>query len=360
VTAPFRSIQRAANLVNPGDVVIVEDGVYTDTDGDQSIVVVGRGGTAAAPVTFRARNKWMAKLDGQNGAAFQGFYVTNGVGYVRIEGFEIYGVANAGTGPTGRGSAAAIDVGGGGHDSWIVGNHIHDIGRVCTTATQTNGLDGIFVEQPNVTIEQNLIHDIGRFSPGENGCSYPSGWTVYQTNDHGIYVDGAVTPGASGLVIRNNIFYNTQHGWAVHMYPGTLSNVQVLNNTFAFGNPYYAYTHIVLDASISATTIANNIFYNPQGGKSIDAQRFLGTITIRNNLTNGSAMIDVPTTPAGMALTANLINTDPGLVNPPFDFHLGATSPAIDAGLTLPLVPVDFDGVVRPRGAGYDIGAYEF
>ncbi|MGH7568623.1 MAG: choice-of-anchor Q domain-containing protein [Gemmatimonadales bacterium] len=355
-TAPFSTIQKAADVVVPGDVVIVDNGVYTDTDGDGSVVAINRGGTAGAWVTFRARNQWGAKLDGVNGTAAQGFDLNNGVGYVRIEGFEIYGVANRGSPTTGRGSASGIDLYDGGHDSQIVGNHIHDIGRVCTLSTNTNGQVAIFVQVPNVTIERNLIHDIGRFFPGENGCSY-TGFTGYQTLDHGVYLNGGA-PGADGVMIRNNIFYNTRHGWAVQMYPGSLTNMNVLNNTFAFGNPNKNYTHIVLDASISNSLIANNIFYNPEAGRTIEAQGFSGTITVSHNITTGSAMTDV-STPSGMTLINNRLNTNPLFVNAPADFHLKAGSPAIDAGVSLTLVTIDFDGVVRPTGTAYDIGAYE-
>jgi hypothetical protein len=41
------------------------------------------------------------------------------------------------------------------------------------------------------------------------------------------------------------------------------------------------------------------------------------------------------------------------------DYHLQANSPAIDSGATESLVPVDFDGVSRPQGKGFDVGAYE-
>ncbi|HEX9704672.1 MAG TPA: choice-of-anchor Q domain-containing protein, partial [Gemmatimonadales bacterium] len=258
---------------------------------------------------------------------------------------------------TGRGSASGIDLYDGGHDSQIVGNHIHHIGNVCTLSTNTNGQVAIFVQVPNVTIEQNLIHDIGRFFPGENGCSY-SGFTGYQTLDHGVYLNGG-SPGADGVMIRNNIFYNTRHGWAVQMYPGSLSNMRVLNNTFAFGNPNKNYTHIVLDASISSSLIANNIFYNPEGGRTMEAPGFSGTITVSNNVTMGSAMTDV-STPSGMTLLNNQLNTNAQFVGAPGDFHLLAGSPAIDAGQTLAQVSLDFDGRARPRGAAYDIGAYEF
>jgi uncharacterized protein YjdB len=342
--APFRTIQKAASLVNPGDVVIVEDGVW-NASGPYSIVEITRGGAPGKLVTFRSRNRWGAKLDGQGGVAKIGFYFTNNVGYVRIEGFDIFGMANT------AGSAAGVELYGGGHNSQIVGNHIHDIGRICTE--NTRGLDGIYTVQRNVTIEQNVIHDIGRFAPGEQGCSYSAEYRAYQSNDHGIYV-------ASGdsVLIRNNIFYNHRRGWAVQLYPGPVSNVQVLNNTFAFGNPYKDYSHIIL-FSISVSTIANNIFYDPAGGQAIDLTYLSGTVIVRNNLTSGSVMTRGIAL-FGATLLANRLNTDPLLVNPPGDFHLRPGSPAIDAGLSLPQVLTDFDARPRPRGAGYDLGAYEF
>ena len=44
------------------------------------------------------------------------------------------------------------------------------------------------MQQPRVLIEGNLIHDIGRFSAGESGCSPAR--LYYQIHDHGIYADG--------------------------------------------------------------------------------------------------------------------------------------------------------------------------
>ncbi|HKU70913.1 MAG TPA: right-handed parallel beta-helix repeat-containing protein [Burkholderiales bacterium] len=46
-SAPFRTIQHAANVVNPGDVVLIRNGNYRE-----SIEAI-RGGTASAPVTFQ-------------------------------------------------------------------------------------------------------------------------------------------------------------------------------------------------------------------------------------------------------------------------------------------------------------------
>jgi len=42
------------------------------------------------------------------------------------------------------------------------------------------------------------------------------------------------------------------------------------------------------------------------------------------------------------------------------DFHLKAGAQSIDAGTVIAVVTVDYDGVSRPQGSSYDIGAYEF
>ena len=43
-----------------------------------------------------------------------------------------------------------------------------------------------------------------------------------------------------------------------------------------------------------------------------------------------------------------------------FDLHLRAGSPAIDAGSATLAPSSDRDGIGRPQGAGFDLGAYEF
>ena len=145
----------------------------------------------------------------------------------------------------------------------------------------------------------------------------------------------------------------------MQLYPGSLSNVHVLNNTFAFCNENKNYTCIVLDASISGSSIKNNIFWNSQGGKTIEAAGFSGSITVGNNLTSGDAMHDQGLVPGGMTLLGTLLNTNPLLVGPPGNFRLQSGSPAIDAGETLASVTVDHEGKSRTQGGAYDIGAYE-
>jgi len=342
---PFRTLQHAADLVNPGDGVVVKDGVYT---GGSTVVTISRSGTAANWIVFRAAHRWGAVVDGQNNSSAAGISVRGN--YVRVEGFEVRWMSRSGIDAYGGSDKTAVT-----HDVAIVENHIHDIGRICTD--DTGGRVGVNAYASNMVIEQNLIHDIGRLSPGEQGCSLGPGSITWQNHDHGVY-HGV----GDSLIIRNNVFYNNTHGWAYHRYSGAgarASGVYILNNTFAFPNPNRA-GQIVIAGATDGLVIANNIFYQPNtAGIWFDASSggtWAGAL-VENNLSTNAIY-----TPRVLDVTAvsNMAGADPKFVSPPrFDFHLQTGSPAINAGLTLPQVTGDFEGVTRRR-AGLAVGAYEF
>jgi hypothetical protein len=345
-TAPYLTIGKAASVVNPGDTVIVMDGLY------QEALNLTRGGTANAYVTFQAQNKWGAVLDGNNNALAEAVQFT--ASYIRFQGFEVrnYG-ANAGGGD-------AFSNYPGGQFIDIAQNHIHDIGRICSDTK--NGLVGIFLEAPNVIIEQNLINDIGRFSAGENGCNPTTEY--YKNHDHGVYVDS----NSNNVTIRNNIFYRIEHGWGVQVYPSGVDSLEIVNNTFVWPNPYNV-GNIILAASAAVTNlrIENNISYSPNTNfiYVYTSSGFSGTVA--NNLIFSGTISSA--TPSGLNFTGNLPNTDPQLVNPGnstidstvmVNANLTSGSPAIDAGLTISDVTNDYAGTSRPQGSAYDIGALEF
>jgi parallel beta helix pectate lyase-like protein/uncharacterized protein DUF1565 len=351
---PFRTIQKAADVANPGDTVIVEDGVYTSSGSNQcggSVVCITRGGVAGKLVTFRSRNKWGAKINGQNNAE-AGFDFA-GANYVRIQDFEIYGVANAG------GSASGVEVLNGGRFSEIVGNRVHEIGRVCTDTS--NGEVGIYINQSNVLLDGNVIHDIGRFTPGQNGCSPNS---YYQNHDHGIYHSGG-----DDVTIRNNTIYNIKQGWAVQVYPGSRARMNILNNTFAFTNQYPGKEGAIIiygGMSVSDSNISNNIFYQVSKGAIYiggGSGPSFSNVKINNNIVSNGAMLtlDSGVSVSGInGLGTNRENANPEMVNPGgFDFHLKPNSLAIDGGASVP-VSTDIEGRRRPQGSGFDIGAYEY
>src|SRR5690349_14758660 len=239
--SPFRTVQRAADVVGPGDVVIVRDGVYTGTS--KAIVSITRGGTRSHYVAFKADHRWGAVLEGQHNWSADGIHI--GASFIRVEGFEIRGVWHDAISPS-------TSVG----NLQIVGNHIHDIGRHCES--RPIGLSAIGVGNDSVVIDGNLIHDIGRYGPGERGCNPANAY--WQNHDHGVYVESG-----TDVVIRNNVFYNIAHGWPVHRYSGRGGNVDrlmIVNNTFCCGNPNKA-GEIIIANDVSNALIANNIFYQP-------------------------------------------------------------------------------------------------
>ena len=338
---PFRTVQHAADLVNPGDVVVMRNGVYT---GGGSVLDIQRGGTAGNYVVFRAAVQWGAILDGgqtshtQPNGSENGVYL--GASFVRVEGLEIRNVWHDGISP-----ASGVS------DFQIVGNHIHDVGRYCESSGI--GLSAMTFINDNVVIEQNLIHDIGRDSTGENGCN--PGNTYWQNHDHGIYLSSG-----NNVIVRNNVFYNIARGWAIQCYPDLLSQIYIVNNTFAFPNPNEV-GQIIIAATLTNGVIANNLFYQPLTAGVWFSGATTSNVTVEYNLTMGGTAAEG--NGAGVTLSHNLDNTDPKLVNasaPALDFQLSAGSPAIDAGVPLAYVSNDFLGTSRPQGAGYDIGAFEF
>jgi hypothetical protein len=97
--------------------------------------------------------------------------------------------------------------------------------------------------------------------------------------------------------------------------------------------------------------LVNNICVQPANFNYFDG---VSQFACSDNLFSGAG---VP--PSGC--TTGAINVSPVFNNLSlFDFHLTALSPAKDAGVTMSSLKMDRDGVSRPQGSAYDIGAYEF
>ena len=322
---PFRTIQHAADIVNAGDGVLVENGVYT---GGSTIVYINRSGTAANRIVFRAANRWGAIIDGNNNASTTGIAIPGG--FVWVEGFEVKNTGRYGI---------DTDVG---HDQVVIGNNVHDIGRACTSGT--GGIVGIDAYASGLVIAGNWIHDVGRFSPGENGCVQPN--NNWQNHDHGIY-NGIGT----NVVIVNNVFYNLTHGWGIQRYDGqgaVVHGLFILNNTFVGANPNRD-GQIIIATETSELVIANNIFYQPANTGVVFENAGSGGTLTGNVSTTG-----LESGGSGLTVSDNLTSTDPLFTNAgALDFHLTAPSPARSAGQLKWCPPTDYDGVTRSAcGAG--------
>ena len=156
-TAPWRTIQNAADLLAPGDTVLVSAGSYPER------VHLTRSGATGRPITYQASGK----------VVMEGFSIR--ADYVRVMGFEItsqirllhesYGVYLRGQ-----------------HDE-ILNNYIHDIYH-----------DGIMME--------------GRGDPHSPPTAYNvvKGNRIYRASSSGITVDGV-----ENLIEGNDISHTIQY-----------------------------------------------------------------------------------------------------------------------------------------------------
>lgn len=257
-------------------------------------------------------------------------------------------------------------------------NHIR-----ITNSTVKNGTNtGILVsnEAPYVEIINNRIFNNGNGS-GQHGVYLSTqngtvrGNTIYDNTDDGVKVNDESGQGDNNLVednivydnlhgievtngrytiVRNNlVFSNTNYGLRGRSVNPTPGNI-FINNT-SVGNTY----GIGIEAGFDDDPlIANNLLYGNTYGIYIDNTINGGTFS--NNLSSGNTtdLSDSGT----VTYVNNLIGSSytAGLVDPEgYDFTLTQESDAIDNGVTNSNVTDDINGVPRPRGNAYDIGAYE-
>lgn len=143
--------------------------------------------------------------------------------------------------------------------------------------------------------------------------------------------------------ISNNVIIRSE--MAIRFYGATISQShRVWNNTIV----YTEGSAITVSAATTPVNIANNIIMDANESIHADESAW---VTGSNNLffNNGSNPF----------LLAS-VEEDPKFVLPGSDdFHLQKESPAVDAGATIETLTDDFDGDIRPSGAGFDIGADE-
>jgi parallel beta-helix repeat protein len=170
-----------------------------------------------------------------------------------------------------------------------------------------------------------------------------------------------------GVTIINNIFTeNDEYGLHVE---GVSSNVHVYNNTF-YQNGTQG-LQIDSDPNIQGVDVRNNLFYQSVMSCTTDCSGNLAAIQT-GSMAHGVS-IDTnyyyPAPPAIVDENGNpLDGGDPHAVTGAvsfadgggLDLHLLAGSAPIGAGVTLASVTHDFDGVARPQGPAYAIGAFEY
>lgn len=356
---PWRTIGHAATIVGAGGTVHVLPGVYNES------VFLDNGGTPSARVRFVSDTAWAAKITG-DGSGKPAIQIRN-ADYVDIIGFEITNV----NGYIGIESLASY--------SRIIANLVHGVSGGCMLGQFTLGGAGINLAVPghDVDVIGNVIHDVGDYL-NPHGCE----------STHGIYVENADSPNMNGYSTRawNNIIYRNESdgitSWhcATRMVivnndsfengktgilvgandPGCVNDYSVINNNILVHNGWHD-SCTYADASqcpIGSHSGKGGIY---ETGNTGPHNQYWSNLSFENQYNGaGDDTIHLST---GMQQNS-IAGIDPLFVNYQADgtgnYHLQATSPAIDKGTGMDAPPYDFDNYPRPYGAAYDIGAYEW
>ena len=307
-TAPWLTIQHAANSVKAGATVYVEAGVYNES------VNFPASGTAADYITFTHYPQQTATIDGTglgvNGT--QGLINIVNQSYIRINGFEIrnYSTSSPNSVPAG------IWVTGSGTGVQLLNNVVHNIttksekngnafgisvygtsntpiSRITISGNQVYSLKTGNSESVNVdgnvthfTISNNIVHDndnigidaIGFEGVGPTGSDRArygeiSGNTVYNITSYGnpaygnqYAADGLYCDGCADVIIERNTVHNCDLNMeAASEHKGHNSSyVTIRNNLFYDGNTV-GVSIGGYDSSVGGSdhiVVVNNTLYN--------------------------------------------------------------------------------------------------
>lgn len=302
---PWRSLQRAADRLGPGDRLVVRGGTYDEW------VVIRRSGKPGARVTVAAYPGERPVLRGR-------LRVTGD--YVAVRGF----VFSGGT------SANATEV--------LVYVDGADHFRLSDSELTGSAMSAIFLGDgaDDARIVRNWIHGNG----------------THENYDHGIYW----ARGRSGLIANNVIEGNMAFG--IQLYPDA-DGIVVANNTIAGNGRSGVIVGGEGNRASDGVTIANNILVGNAefGVRSYWGARIGQGNVVRSNLAFANAAGDLPDGffGEGFEYRDNLVS-DPRFVASG-EWRLRGDSPAVDRALTDYAPPKDLTG--KRRDARPDLGALE-
>jgi hypothetical protein len=371
---PWQTLQHAANVVNPGDTVVVRAGNYIG-------MYLDRDGTATGRITFKADPG--VTINQRNATTPDGINL-EGADYITIDGFNVVGMPRTGI-------RAVTD-----HDVILRNNHLDQNG---SWGILTGFSDDILIEN-NVASRSVAQHGIYVSNSGDRPIIRNN--TIWGNHDAGIHMNGDASMGGDGIIsgalvegnviydnglgggsgincdgvqnstIRNNLIYN-EHASGISLYRidgggGSTGNV-VVNNTVIVASD--GRWDLNISGGSTGNTVRNNIFYDNhsfRGSLTISGDSLAAFTSDYNVVMNRFSKDDGNTvqtltqwqTSTGQDIHSLFATPSQLFVNAAMnDYHLSSTSLAVDKGTSQFAPAIDFEGTARPSGAGFDIGADE-
>jgi hypothetical protein len=355
IKLPCKTISYASTKLGAGDTLFVRGGTYY-LDSAETVAVAATG-SYGNPITIKNYTGETPIFDNGSGSGSLIQVLTVQNRYIIFDGLELQ---NATGGGISIENAQSIT---------IKNCKFRNLEARSFGAINIRRLDG--ATSSNFLIENNIFTTIGR-------SSYITGGL-----DHSIYI----SKGTAEVIIRNNYFKNSMGGDAIHIYGGSSPrphDVDIYNNIFYLttgGNREAITAYAPSSTEIYNVQIYNNTIYLACSGATtcvgIDFRALsdVGNVA-KNNIFYTLSGASVPLRTQGNKIFdynlyypskdsdddgAHSFVGDPLFVNMGTqDFYVSESSPVINRGVTFGAVTTDFDGITRPQGTAYDIGAYEF
>ena len=381
VPADQATIQAAIDAATNGDTVLVSDGTYKENIDFKGKAITVKSVNGATTTTIDGgKLDYVVKFTTNEGptSVLDGFTVTNGSpGGINIGGSSPTVQNSTITGNTGC-SGIGINIGGA---APLIQNNVisKNVQVGCSSGVGGGGIE--------VTGASQGAQIIGNTITGNNSGSGVNGGGIGLWTPGPVLIRGNVISGNTGsngggiggandtsgvMIIENVITGNTALGTGGGIEIDNSVSL-VLTNTIA-GNDAPGGGSASFGAFFTATgpmTFSNNLIIGTPGQSALGCRAFDTVnppVFSFNDVFSSGGPNYGPVCIDQTGKNGN-ISADPLFVNPATsDFHLQATSPAIDAGSnTAPSLPTkDFDGherIIDGDGdciATVDIGAYEF
>jgi len=415
--SPWRTLLKARQSMKPGDITYARDGVTQTTDdgeGWNTCFLMRTGGKPGLPVAVVAAPGAAVTIgnikspgsglrvhnDCPGHWVFAGLILRGEAAVLLQNGEDWRIVANDISCPNGDGPSACVETGPTAQLKFL-GNDVHDTGREKASAlyhgvyfsTDTNHIEVGWNRISNVHGCRGIQFHSSPMQGG--GPKDPTGHNQYDIAVHDNVIhdtqcDGiifaTVDPSKGKIEVYNNLIYNAGKGprtpensgnWSCIYVAGFTNTgppgggtVEIYNNTLAdcgtINNPPWADANNAVQLGGNNPNLKirlrNNIFYQPSRAPYVTAYgpkavcRTLSScpqVSGANNLFFGGGP------PPSSPLLTNSINLDPLFVNPSArDYRLRPSSPARGKGADTS-IQFDLEGL-RRRGAGSDLGAYQY